>query len=102
MEKNLVLYPRKYRTVPSPYSGRCCHGYGPLSLSGYPANPLYTGGLFHCYMLDESVILGVSGICCCFYSILFANNVDPDQMPHNVASEMGLHYLPMTLLWASR
>ena len=32
-------------------------------------NPLYTGGLFHCYMLDESVILGVSDIFCQFYSI---------------------------------
>ena len=29
--------------------------------------------------------------------ILLANNVDPDQMPH-VASDMGLHCLPMTLL----
>ena len=28
--------------------------------------------------------------------ILLANNVDPDQMPHNVASDLGLHCLPMT------
>ena len=26
-----------------------------------------------------------------------ANNVDPDQMPHFVASDLGLHLLPMTL-----
>ena len=28
---------------------------------------LYTDRLFHCYILDES-ILGVSGLFCCFYS----------------------------------
>ena len=28
-----------------------------------------------------------------------ANNVGPDQMPHYVASDMGLYYLPMTLFW---
>ena len=26
---------------------------------------------------------------------MFANNVDPDQMPHNVASDLGLQCLPM-------
>ena len=26
------------------------------------------------------------------------NNVDPDQTPHHAASDLGLHYLPMTLL----
>ena len=25
---------------------------------------------------------------------MFANNVDPDQMPHYVASDLGLHCLP--------
>ena len=50
------------------------------------------------------VILGVSGLFCHFYSIfdkkiLLANNVDPDQMPHHVASDLGLHCLPMTLLF---
>ena len=30
--------------------------------------------------------------------ILFANNVDPNQTPHYVASDLGLHCLPMTLL----
>ena len=30
---------------------------------------------------------------------MLANNVDPDQTPHNVASELGLHCLPTTLLW---
>ena len=52
------------------------------------------------------VILGVSGIgsilLLLFYfgwKILIANNVDPDQMPHFVASDLGLHCLPMTLSW---
>ena len=30
--------------------------------------------------------------------ILLANNVDPEQMPHYMASNLGLHCLPMTLL----
>ena len=63
-------------------------------------------------MLDESinfVILGMSGLFYCFYfffffdeKILLANNVDPDQMPHDVASDLGLHCLPMTLLQVFR
>ena len=28
--------------------------------------------------------------------------VDPDQMPHSVVLDLGLHCLPMTLLWVSR
>ena len=28
-----------------------------------------------------------------------ANNVDPDQMPHDVTSDLGLDCLPMTLIW---
>ena len=30
------------------------------------------------------------------WKILLANNVDPDQMPHYVASDLGLHCLPMS------
>ena len=53
------------------------------------------------------VILGVSGLFCRFYSIfdgkiLVANSVGPDQMPHHVASDLGLHCLHMTFLWVSR
>ena len=33
---------------------------------------------------------------------LFANSGDPDQMPHSAASDLGLHYLPITLLRVSR
>ena len=42
------------------------------------------------------VILGVSGLFCGFYSIFDGKscyNVDPDQI---VASDLGLHCLPMT------
>ena len=33
---------------------------------------------------------------------MVANNVDPDQMPHFVASDLGLNCLPMTLFRVSR
>ena len=36
------------------------------------------------------------------FTYLLENNADPDQMPHDVASDLGLHCLPMTLLWVSR
>ena len=41
------------------------------------------------------VIFRVSGLFCHFYSTVFllANNEDPDQMPHYVASDLGLHCL---------
>ena len=28
-----------------------------------------------------------------------ANIVDPDQTPHSAASDLGLHCLPMSVLW---
>ena len=73
---------------------------------------LEKNSLTHCILVDSStaicwmcpfLILGVLGLFCHFYSIfdgkiLLANNVDPDQMPHYVASDLGLHCLPMTLL----
>ena len=33
---------------------------------------------------------------------LFANSGDPDQMPHSAVSDLGLHYLPITILEISR
>ena len=33
---------------------------------------------------------------------LFANSGDPDQTPRSAASDLGLHCLPITLLWVSR
>ena len=67
--------------------------------------------LTQCILIDSStaicwtspfVILGMSYLFCRFYpvfdaKILLANNVDPDQMPHYVASDLGLHCLPITL-----
>ena len=67
-------------------------------------NPLYTGRLFHCLMLDESichfrsVMSNLSLFFNFYWKILFANNLDPDQMPHDVASDLGLHCLPVTLI----
>ena len=59
-------------------------------------------------MLDESIFhfKGVRSILSLLFyfqwKFLLANNVDPDQMPHHVASDLGLHCLPMTLLWVSK
>ena len=33
---------------------------------------------------------------------LYANSGDPDQTLHSVASDLGLHCVPITLLWVSR
>ena len=33
---------------------------------------------------------------------LFANSGDPNQMPHSVVSDLGLHCLPVTFLGVSR
>ena len=58
------------------------------------------------YWASPFVILGVPGLFCRFYSIVFkenpvANNVDPDKTPHYVASDLGLHCLSMILLRVS-
>ena len=53
-------------------------------------------------MLDEFIchFSGVGSISLLLFyfngKILFANNVDPDQTPHDVASDLGLHCLLMT------
>ena len=71
---------------------------------GTAINTLYTGGLFHCYKLDESIchfkgIGSISSLIIFFErEILSANNVVPDPMPHDVASDLGLQCLPMTHL----
>ena len=67
--------------------------------------------LTHCVLVDHSivtcwtspfVILRESGLFCRFYSSLLANSVDPDQTPHDVAPDLGLHCLPMIHLRVSR
>ena len=67
----------------------------------YPFNPLYSGGLFHPYILEESICY-LRGIRCNFLGLfgsrqklLLANSGDPDQTPHYAASDLGLHCLPM-------
>ena len=47
------------------------------------------------------VILGVSDLFCRFYFRFDEKYVDPDQMLHYVASDLGLHCLSMTLLRVS-
>ena len=71
------------------------------------------GILTHCILVDSStvsclttpfVILGLSGLFCRFLFLMENSvckhfySVDPDQMPHYVASDLGLHCLPMTFL----
>ena len=34
--------------------------------------------------------------------ILYANSVNPDQTPHSAASDLGLHCVPVFLLWDAR
>ena len=34
--------------------------------------------------------------------VINANSVDPDQTPRSAASDLGLHCLPMSLLWEIR
>ena len=71
----------------------------------------------HCFLLTHSILVDSSTVIywcktiCHFrgvgsivlllfyfkWKILLANSVDPDQMPH-VASDLRLHYLPVTLL----
>ena len=66
-------------------------------------NPLHTGELFNCYLLDEFIChsRGVGSILLLLFyfswKILFVNNVDFDQTPHHVATDLGLHCLPMSL-----
>ena len=69
--------------------------------------PLYTGRLFHCYTLDESIchFMGFGSVFVAFIIflmvILLPHDVDPDQTPHD-RSKLGLHCLSMILLRVSR
>ena len=59
-------------------------------------------------MLDKSIcyfraVGSILSLLFCFgWKILLANNVDHDQTQHYVASDLGLHCLPMTLLQVSK
>ena len=59
-------------------------------------------------MLDKSIchFRGAGSILSLLFyflwKILVADNVGPDQTPHYVVSDLGLHCLPLTLLQVSR
>ena len=56
-----------------------------------------------CSYKGRKFVIKILVACILFWmEILLANNVDPDQMPHYVASDLSLHCLPMTLLQVSR
>ena len=70
--------------------------------------------LTHCTLVDSSTVISEKSICnfrgvgifyrfCSifFWKILLANNVNPDETPHCMASDLGLHCVPMTLLRVS-
>ena len=46
--------------------------------------------------------LFLSEACFLYVPILNANTVDSDQTPQSAASDMGLHSLPMFILWDAR
>ena len=64
-------------------------------------NPLQSGGLFHPYILEESIcylrVLGLIflGLFGSRQKLLLANCGDTDQMQHYAASDLGLQCLPM-------
>ena len=58
-------------------------------------------------MLDQSIIVLEVGstLSLLFYfswKIMLANTVDPEQVPNYMASDLGLHCLPMSFLQVSR
>ena len=59
--------------------------------------------LTDCILLDSSFVIRwmspfVILVTYCLCKILLATNVDPNQTPHHVASDHGLHCLPMIIL----
>ena len=73
---------------------------------------IYSFTLTRYILVDSSTVICwtgpfvILGCQVCFittrWKIRLANNVDPDQMPHDVASDLGLHCLPVILLQVSR
>ena len=71
-------------------------------------NPFMSSGLFYLNSVDRSISY-ISGVRLVFIIIMFcrisefnANIVDPDQMRHSAASDLGLHCLPMSHLWDAK
>ena len=62
-------------------------------------NLLHTGGIFHCYMLDKSIyhFRGVgSFLSLSLFLWKILCHIMWRQTPYYVASDLGLHCLPMT------
>ena len=78
-----------------------------VALHHVTVNPLYTGGLFHYYMLGESIwnFRGVGSILSLliyfWWKILLADSLDPDQMPH-FRDWSGSALFAYDPLWVSR
>ena len=65
-------------------------------------------GFFYYNSLDKFISY-IKGVWLVFTIVMFieiseinANSVDPYQTPRTVASDLGLHRLPMSLLWGAR
>ena len=71
-------------------------------------NSFMSSGFFYHNSLDRSIFNSrVSGyflllLCIIEIPVVNANSVDPDQMPHSMASDQGLNCLPITILGLSR
>ena len=79
-----------------------------------------SSGLFyhltHCILLESSAVIFLDESICHFRGVasvlslllyfyckyILANSEDPDQTPHYVASDLGLHCLPLTRLRVSK
>ena len=64
---------------------------------------MYSGGLFHCYILDESIChFRVVGSTLSLLLYFDGNPVSTDKTPHYVASDLVLQCLLTTILRVSR
>ena len=71
-------------------------------------NPFMPKGIFYLHSSDRSIfnIRGIWAVLLISYFIEIpvfnANNVDADQTPRSAVSDLGLHCLPIPLLWDAR
>ena len=56
--------------------------------------------VFNSSMFDWLVFI-ITVLCVIEIPVFNANSADPDQTPHYAASDLGMHYLPVTLLGVS-
>ena len=74
-------------------SSGICRKPKPRSDCTYSLDQSILNSRVSCYFLIINILLCVAEI-----SIFNANSGDPDQMPHSATSDLGMHFLPMTLL----